>query len=112
MRMSLDIRFFARVTETCPHCGEVVGIKEYNHVDSGGRGWYPILEELGYYVPYEERTDENDWYGKDMELTREEAEKVYRFVRKNQDLYNASEILGLIAMTTFEEVAVVVNADW
>jgi len=111
--MSLDIRFFARVTETCPHCGEVVGIKEYNHVDSGGRGWYPILEELGYYVPYEQRTEENDWYGKDMELTRKQAEKVYRFVREHQyDLYNSDEILGLIATTTFEEVAVVVNADW
>lgn len=110
--MSLDVRVFARVTQTCPHCGEVVGIKDYDHVDSGGRVWYPILEELGYYVPYEKRTEENDWYGKDMELTREQAEKVYRFVRKHGDLYHAVEIQGLIAMSTFEYVTIVINADW
>ena len=110
--MSLDIRFIARKNILCPHCGEVVTTEDVDCVDSGGRGWYPILESLGYYVPYDQRTEENDWYGKDMGLTMEQAHMVYGFIAKNPDLYGARAVKSLIAFAEFEGCDVIVNADW
>lgn len=110
--MSLDIRFTSYEGVICPHCGEVVGRKEIDCVDSGGRGWYPILKKLGYYVPYEQRTEENDWYGKDMTLTVEQVGKVRQFVRDNSGLYNSREILVLTDAALLDDNKVVVNADW
>ena len=63
-------------------------------------------------MPHDQRTEENDWYGKDMVLTTEQAKQVYTFIRKHPDLYNADEVLGLIATALVEEKAVVINADW
>ena len=40
------------------YCPDYVDIAS---TDSGGRLWYDFLERLGYYVPYEKRTKENDW---------------------------------------------------
>lgn len=110
--MSLDIRFTSYEDVICPHCGEVVCRKEKDHVSSSGRGWYPILQELGYYVPYDQRTEENDWYGKNMVLTKEQGETVYRFVRDNSYLYNCSEVQGMIAAALLDSNEIVVNADW
>lgn len=113
--MSLDIRFTSYEGIKCPHCGEIVGRKEIDCVDSGGRGWYPILEELGYYVPYEQRTEENDWYGKDMVLTVEQTDKVRRFVMDNLDLYYyyyGRDVQLLIDSALYNHYTIVVNADW
>lgn len=110
--MSLDIKFTSYEDVVCPHCEEVIGTKEVNCVGSCGRGWYPILEELGYYVPYEQRTDENDWYGKDMVLTAEQADKVFWFLHKNTDLYNGDDVSFLIASAAYKQNKIVVNADW
>ena len=109
--MGLDIRFIHRKNIVCPKCGEIVGHTDVDCIDAGGRGWYTILESIGYYVPYEQRTDENDWYGKDMVLTEEQADEVYQFAKKN-DLYCSYLVQKLIAEAIYENDSVVVNADW
>lgn len=109
--MGLDVRFTQRKKIICPKCGEIVGHTDVRDVHCGGRGWYPLLELFGYYVPYEERTEENDWYGKDMVLTEEQADETYRFVKKN-DLYDADGVAMLIASARYEKDDIVVNADW
>jgi hypothetical protein len=109
--MGLDIRFIHRRNIVCPKCGEVVGYDDVDCIDSGGRGWYPILESLGYYVPYEQRTEENDWYGKDMVLTKEQAEEVYQFT-KEYDLCGSCGVRTLISSALYENDSIVVNADW
>ena len=70
--MGLDITVMERRDVRCPHCGEVITTVDVASTDSGGRLWYDSLERLGYYVPYEKRTKENDWYGKDMVLDNEQ----------------------------------------
>ncbi len=110
--MGLDIRFTQRKKTVCPHCGkEIAQHYDVNAVCSGGRGWYPFLESIGYYVPYDKRTEENDWYGKDMVLTKEQAECAFR-IAKEDELYNWHEIVGLIAVALIEDDYIVINADW
>lgn len=109
--MSLDISFTQRRKNICPHCGEITGHTDVVTVDSGGGVWYPFLEEIGYYVPYEQRTEENDWYGKDMVLTKEQIGRAYKFVKENE-MYNWFVIKGLLAESLMENDSVVVNADW
>lgn len=110
--MSLDIRFTQQKKRVCPHCGkELAEPLVIDTEDSCGRVWYPFLESIGYYVPYEERTEDNDWCGKDMVLTKEQAERVYRFATQN-DVYNCRMIAMLIASAIMEGDDVVVNAGW
>lgn len=109
--MGLDITFTRRKDVVCPKCGEIVGHTDVQYMDGGGRGWYPLLESIGYYVPYEQRTEKNDWYGKDMVLTREQADEAYRFVKKH-DLYGSEGVQSLIAVALHENDSIVVNADW
>lgn len=109
--MGLDITFTRRKKVVCSKCGEVVGHTDVLSIDGGGRGWYPILESLGYYVPYEQRTEENDWYGKDMVLTEKQADELYQFAKKH-DLYGSDGLQELIAAARYEHDDIVVNADW
>lgn len=110
--MGLDITFTSRRNVICPHCKTVVATEVVDSAASGGRGWYDILESLGYYVPCDKRTEENDWYGKDMVLTTEQVCQVYDFIKTHPDLYNADTVRGLIATALLDGNAVVVNADW
>lgn len=111
--MSLDITFTSYRPLRCPHCGEVVKQEVTGVADSGGRGWYPFLEAIGYYVPYDERTEENDWYGKDMTLTEEQLRELRVFIREHElELYQGHSIMLLASMAIIEEESVVVNADW
>lgn len=109
--MGLDIRFAQRRIKYCPHCGEVVGTEDVRFANGGGRSWYTVLESIGYYAPYDQRTEENDWYGKDMVLTAEQAKEIYHFIGKH-DVYCHDDIRGLIATALFENDSVVINADW
>lgn len=59
--MGLDITVMERRDVRCPHCGEVITTVDVASTDSGGSLWYDFLEKLGYYVPYEKRTEEKDW---------------------------------------------------
>lgn len=75
------------------------------------RMWYGFLESIGYYIPYQHRTEENDWYGKDMILTEEQTEQLVDFVSENQP-YNAWNVKCLIASALLNGNKVIINADW
>lgn len=108
--MGLDVSVIRRKDLICPKCGEVVDTISMEEVDSGGRIWYPFLEEIGYYIPYDKRTEENDWYGKDMKLTKQQTDKLYKFVKKNRP-FCSDEIMELVTSARLEGQDVVINAD-
>lgn len=110
--MSLDIRIKTKRNVVCPHCNKIVGAEDVGCVDSCGRGWYPFLEEIGYYVPHDKRTEENDWYGEDMVLTEEQRTALYEFIKERPGLFNGYEIVFLISSAIMDGNMVVVNADW
>lgn len=79
--------------------------------DSGGRLWYDFLERLGYYVPYEKRTKENDWYGKDMVLDNEQAKQLVDYAVK-KEVYNWDGVEWIVTKALAHGNKVVINADW
>ena len=109
--MSLDITIKERKEFYCPDCGRLVMAQDIGAECSGGRVWYNFLEPIGYYVPYEKRTDENDWYGEDMVLTEAQAKQLAQFVSDYLPS-NYNEIEGLVAMALMRGNKVVINADW
>ena len=109
--MSLDITIKERKEFRCPDCGRLVTTKDIDEVSSSGRVWYDFLETIRYYVPYEKRTEENDWYGEDMVLTEEQAKQLADFVSDNQP-YNARDVECLVARALLHGNKVVINADW
>lgn len=110
--MSLDIRIYESRKVLCPHCGQLVKTEMVACEPSCGREWYDILEEIGYCVPYDKRTEENDWYGKDMFLTEEQSEKVYWYIMNRPEMYNAYGVTARIASAMMNKNTVVINADW
>ena len=109
--MSLDITIKERKEFRCPDCGRLVTTQDIDEADSGGRAWYNFLEQIGYYVPCGERTEENDWYGEDMALTEEQAKQLADFVSDNHP-YNARDVECLVARALMRGNKVVINADW
>ena len=109
--MSLDITIKERKAFRCPDCGRLVTTRVIGAESSGGRVWYDFLESIGYYVPYEKRTEENDWYGEDMVLTEEQAKQLADFVSEYQP-YNARDVECLVARALMRGNKVVINADW
>lgn len=95
----------------CPHCGEVINTVEVDGTDSGGSLWYDFLEKLGYYVPYEKRTEKNDWYGKDMVLDNEQAKQLVDYAVK-KEVYNWDGVERVVAEALAHGNKVVINADW
>ena len=109
--MSLDITIKERKEFHCPDCGRLVTTQDIDEADSGGRAWYNFLEQIEYYVPYGKRTEENDWYGKDMVLTEEQAKQLTDFVSDNQP-YNYMDVEGLVARSLLHGNKVVINSSW
>ena len=109
--MSLDITIKERKEFRCPDCGRLVTAQDIGEEYSGGRVWYDFLEPIGYYVPYEKRAEENDWYGEDMVLTEAQAKQLASFVSDNKP-YNAQDVEGLVARALMHGNKVVINADW
>ena len=68
--MSLDITIKERKEFHCPDCGRLVTTQDIDAGCSGGRVWYNFLEPIGYYVPDEKRTKENDWTGRTWYLPK------------------------------------------
>lgn len=95
----------------CPHCGEVVNTVDVASTDSCGRAWYEFLKKLGYYVPYEKRTKENDWYGKDMVLDNEQAKQLADYAVKNE-VYRWDDVERVVTEALAHGNKVVINADW
>ena len=109
--MSLDITIKERKEFRCPDCGRLVTTQDIDAECSGGRVWYDFLEQIGYYVPYENRTEENDWYGKDMVLTEEQAKQLAQFVSDDKPC-NDRDIECLVERALMRGNKVVINADW
>ena len=109
--MSLDITIREQQEFRCPDCGRLLMTQDVGAEDSGGIAWYDFLEQIGYYVPYEKRTEENDWCGEDMVLTEEQAKQLADFVSDNQP-YNARDVECLVARALLHGNKVVINADW
>ena len=109
--MSLDITIKERKEFRCPDCGRLVTTQDIGEECSGGRVWYGFLESVGYYVSYENLTEENDWYGKDMVLTEEQAKQLADFVSDNQP-YNYMDVEGLVARALLHGNKVVINSSW
>lgn len=109
--MDVDIDIKQRRTVRCPHCGEIVGVRDVCVENSGGRMWYPFLEAVGYYVDYDKRTEENDWYCKDMVLNKEQTDLLFRYCR-SEEVYNSDAIATMVAVAEVEGDDVVINANW
>ena len=109
--MSLDITIKERKEFYCPDCGRLVMAQVIGAERSGGRVWYNFLEPIGYYVPYEKRTDENDWYGLDMALDEKQAKQLAQFVSDYLPS-NYIEIEDLVASALLHGNKVVINANW
>lgn len=109
--MGLDITISERKEYRCPNCGAPIGHTDIASTDSGGRLWYDFLEKLGYYVPYEKRTKENDWYGADMVLDNEQAKQLADYAVK-KEVYNWGEVVSVVVTALMHENKVVINADW
>lgn len=109
--MGLDITVMEYKDIRCPRCGEVVNTVEVYGTDSNGSLWYDFLERLGYYVPYEKRTKENDWYGKDMVLDNEQAKQLADYVVK-KEVYNWDGVERVVTEALAHGNKVVINADW
>ncbi len=109
--MGLDIAIKEVGPIYCPDCSRLVAVKEIDEVDSGGRIWYDILTDFGYYVPYEQRDETNDWYGKDMTLSSEQAQELFDFVEREKP-YSARALSVLISHALASGNKIVINADW
>ena len=109
--MSLDITIKERKEFRCPDCGKLVTTQDIGEECSCGRVWYDFLQGVGYYVEGDNLTEENDWYGRDMELAEEQAKRLADFVSEHQPYY-AKSIYGLVARALLHGNKVVINADW
>lgn len=109
--MSLDITIKERQEFRCSDCGRLVTTQDIGAERSSGRVWYHFLEPIGYYVPYEARTEENDWYGLDMVLSEEQAKQLAQFIEDYQP-NNYNEIEDMVARALVRGNKVVINADW
>ena len=107
--MGLDIRISRAEPIYCPHCGELVTYKPIESIDSGGRQWYKFLEYAKYYKPY---LIEQDMYGEDMTLSKEQVSELIKFIYRNPELYMARDIYRMVETARIDGDKIVINADW
>lgn len=91
--------------------GIIAGFFNGVEVTAHGMHWYDFLERLGYYVPYEKRTEKNDWYGKDMVLDNEQAKQLVDYAVK-KEVYNWDGVERVVTEALAHGNKVVINADW
>ncbi len=72
---------------------------------------YGFLKDIGYYVPHGELSEKNDWYGKDMVLTKEQAKNLVKYIKDNGS-FDYGEIKALVSEAIFDGDDVVISADW
>ena len=109
--MSLNITIKERKEFRCPDCGRLVTTQVIDAECSNGRVWYDFLQVVGYYAEDDNQPKDNDWYGKDMVLTEEQAKQLADFVSEYNPYY-AKSIYGLVARALMRGNKVVINADW
>ena len=107
--MGLDITISRAKPIYCPHCGELVTYKTVDTVDSSGRVWYEFLEYVKYYKPY---LIEQDMYGEDMTLSKEQVNELIKFIDRNPELYMARDIYKIAETARIDGDKIVINADW
>ena len=107
--MGLDIRISRAKPIYCPHCGELVTYRAVDTVDSGGSSWYEFLEYAKYYKPY---LIEQDMYGEDMTLSKEQVSELIKFIDRNPELYMARDIYRMVESARIDGYKIVINADW
>ena len=107
--MGLDITISRAEPIYCPHCGELVTYKPMESIDSCGRRWYEFLEYVKYYKPY---LIEQDMYGEDMTLSKEQVNELIKFIDRNPELYMAQDIYRMVETARVHDDAIVINADW
>ena len=106
-----DIMISERKEYRCPNCGISVGYTDIASTDSGGRAWYEFLENVGYCVPYDKRTEEKDWNCLDMVLDNEQAKQLADYAVK-KEVYNWDGVERVVATALMHENKVVINANW
>ena len=110
--MSLDIRVKERKEIRCPDCGRVVDYRTLDCAASAGREWYDFLGKIGYYVPFEDLTDDQeDWYNRDMVLDDDQAKQLAAYAAEKQ-VYDYEAVESVVAKALMHGNRVVVNADW
>lgn len=109
--MGLDITISERKEYHCPNCGTSVGYTDVASTDSSGRAWYEFLENVGYCVPYDKRTEEKDWNCLDMVLDDEQAKQLADYAVK-KEVYNWDGVERIVATALMHENKVVINANW
>lgn len=109
--MGLDITISERKEHRCPNCGTSVGYTDVASTDSSGRAWYEFLENVGYCVPYDKRTEEKDWNCLDMVLDNEQAKQLVDYAVK-KEVYNWDSVERVVATALMHENKVVINANW
>ena len=107
--MGLDIRISRAEPIYCPHCGELVTYKPMESIDSCGRRWYEFLEYVKYYKPY---LIEQDMYGEDMTLSKEQVNELIKFIDRSPELYMAQDIYRMVETARVHDDAIIINADW
>ena len=107
--MGLDIRISRAEPIYCPHCGELVTYKPIESIDSCGRRWYEFLEYVKYYKPY---LIEQDMYGEDMTLSKEQVNELIKFIDRSPELYMAQDIYRMVETARVHDDAIIINADW
>ena len=113
--MGLDIRISRDKPIYCPHCGELVTYRAVDTVDGGGSSWYEFLESIGYYKPYVKgQPYPRSMYGKDLELSDEQIDKLEKFVAESDfcTSYPMIKILNFIESARIDGDKIVINADW
>ena len=109
--MSLDITIKERKEFYCPDCGRLVTTQDICAECSSGRVWYDFLQDVGYYVEDDNPPEENDWYGRDMELAEEQAKRLADFVSDYQPT-DYDDIEVLVARALLHGNKVVINSNW
>lgn len=110
--MGLDIRVKERKEIRCPDCGRVVDFKDLDCADSAGREWYDFLGKIGYYIPSENITeDQEDWYNRDMVLDDDQAKQLAAYAAEKQ-VYDYESVESVVAKALMHGNKVVINADW
>lgn len=96
--MGLDIRVKERKEIRCPDCGRVVDFRTLGCTTSAGREWYDFLGKIGYYIPFEE-------------ITEDQAKQLAAYAAEKQ-VYDYESVESVVAKALMHGNKVVINADW
>lgn len=113
--MGLDITISRSEPIYCSHCGEFVTYRTVDTINCSGIWWYEYLESIGYYKPYiKGQPYSRSMYGKDLELSNEQIDKLEKFVTESDfcTSYPMIKILNFIESARIDGDKIVINADW